>query len=156
MALIICRILLTGASAAEAQQAIPLYDPDNYCEEIANVGGPYSESTKQSCIEIEQEAYDSLKDAWGDLPDKMQKYCDEIASVGGKGSYSTLNSFIEIEQEAVGMLSLTLVLFQRKRLSRRLSTRMHEARNRSKNRKEGLVFSIRKLLRRRMHSPAYI
>lgn len=89
-----------GPTPADASKAIPHYDPDEYCEQVAGAGGSYSEETKQSCIEMEQQAYDSLKETWDDVPDKMQKYCDDVASSGGTSSYETLKSCIEQEEEA--------------------------------------------------------
>jgi hypothetical protein len=95
-----CALFAVKVGTVKAEQVLPHYDPDEYCEDIAGVGGAYSEGTKQSCIEIEQEAYDKLKELWDDLPDRMQNYCDQIAKAGGKGSYSTLQSCIDLEQQA--------------------------------------------------------
>lgn len=93
---------ITGAftAAANAQSAIPKYDPDGWCAQVASAGGGGSETIKRGCMEMEQEAYNNLKGRWAGLPEKTRKWCDKVARAAGKGSYSTLQGCIEMESES--------------------------------------------------------
>lgn len=53
------------------------------------------------CIDMEQQAYDALKQYWATLPARPRNYCNEVAKVTG-GSYSILEGCIEMETEAAG------------------------------------------------------
>jgi hypothetical protein len=56
--------------------------------------------TKQGCMQMEQQACNQLKPAWGSIPATMQAQCLGIASFGGPGSDSTLQGCIQMEQNA--------------------------------------------------------
>lgn len=86
----------TPAVAAD----MPRFDVTAQCKKIASFGGPFSETTFDSCMEMEQSAYDQLKATWSTLTLDMKNQCVKIASFGGPGSYSTLQSCVEMEQEA--------------------------------------------------------
>lgn len=55
-----------------------------------------------SCVEMEQQAYDGLKHRWSSIPAGTRSHCDEVARFGGAGSYSILESCVQMEQEAAG------------------------------------------------------
>ena len=82
--------------------ALPRYDVEKYCKEIANVGGAYSASTDAACFSVEQKAYDALKGSWPSVSAAAAIYCNEIATVGGAGSYATLKACIENENRSAG------------------------------------------------------
>ena len=79
---------------------MPRYDVPAHCEEIAGVGGTYSNSLYNSCMKMEQQAYDALKPRWSALNETIRRHCDEIATVAGPGSYSMLASCVEMEESA--------------------------------------------------------
>lgn len=79
-------------------QTLPRYDVEEYCQELSAYGGG-SPSTYNTCIEMEQDAYDDLKSVWIDTPRRIRDYCDQLARYGGE-SYSTLNTCVDMETEA--------------------------------------------------------
>lgn len=93
-------VALTLLSAPALARELSRFDVNRQCDEIASFGGSYSEMTKQGCMQMEQQAYNQLKPAWGSIPEAMQTLCLEIASFGGPGSYSTLQGCIQMEQSA--------------------------------------------------------
>lgn len=88
--------LLFLPSISNAQ--IPKYDVESYCKSVADISGG-SSMIFNGCIEMEQEAYDDLKQIWPNLPQKTKNHCDEIAQVGG-GSYTILKSCLDMETAA--------------------------------------------------------
>lgn len=54
-----------------------------------------------SCIGMEQQAYDKLKRNWFSIPARTQSYCDEVGCAGGQ-SNSILESCIGMEMDAAG------------------------------------------------------
>jgi hypothetical protein len=78
---------------------MPRYDPNDYCQQVSDVSGG-SSAVLNSCIEMEQEAYDKRKAVWSALPAKTRAYCDQVARVSGGGSYSILDSCADMETEA--------------------------------------------------------
>lgn len=97
--LMIATSLSLALSVTSYAQDIPVYDVNSYCEEVASVGGSSSQSVKRGCFQMEQSAYDEVKEVWHSVPDETRSYCDEVASIGG-GSYSTLNGCIAMESRA--------------------------------------------------------
>ncbi|PBC11300.1 hypothetical protein [Mesorhizobium sp. WSM3859] len=101
-----CRaVVLIGAipatfMAANAQQ-MPRYDAAGYCRQLSDMGGG-SSTVYNSCIDMEQNAYNKRKPEWSSLPIKTRNYCDNLASMGGKGSYTVLDSCIDMELGAAG------------------------------------------------------
>lgn len=79
---------------------IPRLSPERYCDEVAQVSGG-SAMIRNGCIDMEQDAYNKLKRAWGSLPAQTRRYCTEVAQVAG-GSYSILSGCVEMEVEATG------------------------------------------------------
>jgi len=92
-------IALTGAlvSNAAAGDVLPGYDPEAYCEKIVGLSGSNSEVMHSSCMDMELEAYDSLRERWADLTISIREYCDKIAAISGEGSYATLKTCVEME-----------------------------------------------------------
>lgn len=88
--------LLFLPSISNAQ--IPRYDVESYCKSVADMSGG-SSMIFNGCIEMEQEAYDDLKQIWLNLSQKQKKYCDEVGQVSG-GSYSILKGCLDMELEA--------------------------------------------------------
>ncbi|WP_275286907.1 hypothetical protein [Halomonas elongata] len=95
-------ILAVGLSALSGMalaSGIPRFDVEGHCEQVASVGGS-SNMLYNSCIDMEQQAYDNLKPAWSNLPGNIQSHCTDVSSVGGPGSYSLLESCVQMETEA--------------------------------------------------------
>ncbi len=98
-------VMLAGLCAApmvvQAQTIeMPNYDVERQCRRIASMGGNYSETLYGGCFDGEQNAYDSLKDRWPQIPEAMRRQCDRIARMGGAGSYSLLQGCIQSEESA--------------------------------------------------------
>ena len=87
-------LFLPGISNAQ----IPRYDVESYCKSVADMSGG-SSMIFNGCIEMEQEAYDDIKQIWLNLSQKQKKYCDEVGQVSG-GSYSILKGCLDMEMEA--------------------------------------------------------
>lgn len=99
--LIACLALLAPAGAAAARaDALPRYDPEATCNELAEFGGTRSEMTFRGCMEMEQQSYNTLKARWSELPASVRRTCDELARFGGAGSYMTLGGCVEMELKA--------------------------------------------------------
>ena len=77
---------------------IPRYDPPRYCKSISDFGGGGA-MIYNGCMQMEQEAYDSLKRIWSSLPATTKTYCDEIARFGDR-SYAILKGCIDMESDA--------------------------------------------------------
>jgi hypothetical protein len=90
-------VLAAGAARADS---IPRYDVASHCRAVASFGGDYSEMLYGGCIDMEQSAYDKLKDLWTTLPSAMRAHCDSVARVAGPGSYSLLDGCIDMERAA--------------------------------------------------------
>lgn len=89
--------LIISWAASTAAQDIPRYDPAIYCQKVADVSG--GSSIYNSCIEMEQNAYDKRKANWSSVSAKSRSYCDGVARVSG-GSYTLLDSCIDMESDA--------------------------------------------------------
>jgi hypothetical protein len=92
-------ILLVGWGPVLAAD-MPHFDVAAQCKKVASFGGPFSETTFAGCMEMEQSAYDQLKETWPNLNTSMKNQCSKIASFGGPGSYTTLQGCVEMEREA--------------------------------------------------------
>ena len=79
-------------------QGVPRYDPPTYCEGIAKMADG-SRVIYNSCVKMEQDAYNDLKGEWSDLPATTRSYCDGIARTGD-GTYVILKSCIDMEADA--------------------------------------------------------
>lgn len=88
-------IFIPGLASA---QSVPRYDPAAYCIEVSEVSGG-SQMIYNGCLQMEQEAYNTLKMSWGSVPDRARSYCDEVARVSGS-SYSILKGCLDMETEA--------------------------------------------------------
>ncbi|MFO7596648.1 MAG: hypothetical protein R6W92_09930 [Desulfocurvibacter africanus] len=96
-ALTIGATLLISATTASAGD-IPKYDVDAYCRSVAQAGDN-SNTLYNSCIDMEQMAYDGLKASKDQVPDKTASQCDSVArSIGG--SYMILMGCIDQEMQA--------------------------------------------------------
>ena len=76
----------------------PRYPVEQYCREVADVSGG-SAMIFNTCIDMEQAAYDNLKRNWNAISSQTRSYCDEVAQVTG-GSYSILETCIQMEEDA--------------------------------------------------------
>lgn len=77
---------------------MPRYNPEQYCQQVANISGG-SSMIFNGCIDMEQQSYNNLKARWGSLPNRTKSYCHEVASVAG-GTYSILEGCIDMETDA--------------------------------------------------------
>lgn len=84
------------ASAAD----MPRFDVKAHCQQVASATGSSSNMLYNSCIDMEQSAYNNLKDQWGSLPGNVRSHCQDVASVTGPGSYSLLESCVDMEVSA--------------------------------------------------------
>jgi hypothetical protein len=98
-AVFLAAVMLSLIQPARAQE-IPRFDVNRQCRAVASVTGAYSEAIFSSCIDMEQNAYDSLKADWAALSDSMKAHCTQVATVTGPGSYAILRSCIEMENDA--------------------------------------------------------
>ncbi|MDN3526028.1 hypothetical protein QWY79_12210 [Halomonas sabkhae] len=95
-------VLAVGLSALSGMalaSGMPRFDVEGHCEQVASVGGS-SNMLYNSCIDMEQQAYDNLKPAWSSLPGSIQRHCKDVSSVSGPGSYSLLESCVQMEVDA--------------------------------------------------------
>jgi hypothetical protein len=80
---------------------LPIYDPQKYCKGIlasTNMGANW---LMQSCLEMEQAAYDRLKEIWPSVAQADKKSClHTLSAVPTALSYDMLNSCILMEQES--------------------------------------------------------
>lgn len=93
-------LFLSLAAGAANADAIPRYDVETGCEEVATVTGDFSNSLYNGCVQMEQSSYNHLKSAWASIPANIRNGCDEVATVGVAGSYSLLESCVQMETEA--------------------------------------------------------
>lgn len=91
-------LALFAGSAMAAD--MPRFDVEGHCGQVAAVGGSPSNTLYNSCIDMEQTAYNGLKGQWASLPASIQNHCLDVASVGGPGSYSLLESCVDMEVSA--------------------------------------------------------
>jgi len=86
---------------ADATSAVPSFDTNGYCAQVASVGGG-SYSIEASCREMESEARNQLSSR--SIPDRVLNYCEKVARVSGDGSYSIMNSCVDMELSAAAGL----------------------------------------------------
>lgn len=98
--LILGLIGLVSAVGPASAQNLPRFDVDRHCQEVASFGGAPSEVIRSGCFDMEQSAYDKLKDSWSDIPGSTRKHCLEVATFGGPGSYSLLEGCLQMERSA--------------------------------------------------------
>jgi hypothetical protein len=98
VALIVMALSLGLPVAAAA--AMPDYNVDAHCREIAAFGGGFSEMFFHGCLTQEQAAYNGLKSRWDGLPSAVRAHCDEIARFGGGGTYMILSGCVDQELSA--------------------------------------------------------
>jgi hypothetical protein len=90
-------MLLSGTTMANE---IPRFDVEGHCEEVAQtVGG--SHQIYNSCIQLEQRSYNSLKAKWSGVSSQIRSHCQEVAQTVG-GSYQIMESCLQMEQDAAG------------------------------------------------------
>lgn len=99
MRLVLAAALTSCAGAAIAEN-LPRFDVETECRKVASVGGSFSEMTYAGCFEMEQQAYDLLKEMWPEMPASVRTECLKIARFGGAGSYMTLQGCAEMEMAA--------------------------------------------------------
>jgi hypothetical protein len=79
---------------------VPFYSVKQWCDTVSKSAGNRSEMIYGGCIDQEQYAYNSIKEAWSTLPAQTQKWCDSVARSTGAGSYMILNGCIQQEMSA--------------------------------------------------------
>lgn len=89
-------LLPMAASAAD----MPRFDVKAHCQQVASATGSSSNMLYNSCIDMEQSAYNNLKGHWSSLPENVRSHCQDVASVTGTGSYSLLESCVDMEVSA--------------------------------------------------------
>ena len=97
------RTVLTVAFCALGNTVVaemPRYDVESQCTSVASFSGDYSASLFNGCIDMEQSAYNAVKQSWERLPETMQSHCNSVASFSGAGSYSLLEGCVRMELEA--------------------------------------------------------
>ena len=91
-------IILTCCAQPVLAQTIPHYEVEKYCREVATYSGG-SSMIFNGCMDMEQNAYDTLKPVWNHVPASSRNYCDEVARASG-GSYGILKGCVDMEVEA--------------------------------------------------------
>ncbi|HZK23774.1 MAG TPA: hypothetical protein VFC74_00090, partial [Oscillospiraceae bacterium] len=76
--IILFTLLAFSYLSAHANQ-IPRYNPEAYCQQVANFSGG-SSMILNGCIDMEQQSYNNLKRIWASIPNRTQNYCEEVAS----------------------------------------------------------------------------
>lgn len=90
--------LLALLPAVAVAQDLPRFDVERHCEKLSQIGGG-SHSMFNTCIELEQDAYDTLRARWGEVSARIRRHCGELGAIGG-GSYQMVETCVEMEQEA--------------------------------------------------------
>ncbi|EJF89418.1 hypothetical protein [Bartonella tamiae] len=81
-------------------QELPKFDPAKHCKTVSEFAGQGSSNMiYNGCIDMEQRAYNGLKDSWENVDTKTRSHCISIAQVGGS-SYSTLKGCVDMESKA--------------------------------------------------------
>jgi hypothetical protein len=98
MRTILAAALILAAAPALAQDApaLPAWDSRAYCERT--LARTESASLMVACLDIEDEALDTLRDAWDELPAPIRRTC--LRTLSRSASYSLLNASVEIEVKA--------------------------------------------------------
>ena len=89
-------VLLSPAPPGAAE--FPVYSPEGRCMEAARPrGGTPEEATFRSCLDLEQQGYDSIKTRWPSLSAYTQTWCNEVATAAGtrNGSYLALDTCVK-------------------------------------------------------------
>jgi hypothetical protein len=88
--------ILAGVAFANAAE-FPAYSPEGLCMAAARAkGGTADEGIFRSCLDQEQQGYDSIKTRWSGLSAFTQTWCNEVATAGGtrNGSYFALDGCV--------------------------------------------------------------
>ncbi len=91
---------LAAAPLAAIAQDMPRFDVEAHCEEVAEFAGG-SHQIFNSCIQMEQNAYNGLKGRWANVSGRIRGHCQEVAEFSG-GSYQILQSCVQMEEDAAG------------------------------------------------------
>lgn len=95
---LVATVSWAGWTIVARADALPRYDPPTYCQKVSQISGS-SQMIYNGCMEMEQEAYDSLKGAWNEIPAKTKAYCDKVARASNS-AYSILKGCVDMENEA--------------------------------------------------------
>src|SRR4051812_20481879 len=101
-------LLVPAAHSGE----VPFYSVEQWCNKVAHSSGARSETIYGGCIDLEQSAYDTLRNIWSPLPADTQVWCDKVARSSGTGSYKILNECVE-DQETANKTNSTRQFFRR-------------------------------------------
>lgn len=91
-------LLIVCSSIPALANGLPRYNPPAYCKKVSDFGGGGA-VIYNGCMQMEQEAYDSLRRIWAGLPTKTRSYCEEVARFGDN-SYSILKGCVDMESDA--------------------------------------------------------
>jgi hypothetical protein len=86
--------------AVAMAQTLPRFDVDKHCEKVSQFGGG-SHTIFNSCIQLEQGSYDSIRSRWDGVSPRIRRHCSEVGAFGG-GSYQILESCVTMEEDAAG------------------------------------------------------
>ena len=81
-----------------AQAAVPEYDVDARCAAAATQDGAMSPAQFKACLQLEQTAYDSVREHWDKLSSASQDYCLQQTST--LGMYLVLKGCVDAEYGA--------------------------------------------------------
>ncbi|WP_319413904.1 hypothetical protein [uncultured Cohaesibacter sp.] len=90
-------LFVGSANAAD----FPRYDPEGYCKAYATDDGLYSSESYNYCIGDEQQAYDAVKESWGEYPDQVTDYCLDYVGYDADASYESLQYCLKDEMQAL-------------------------------------------------------
>jgi hypothetical protein len=89
-------LALPAGAAAQDAPALPDWDSRGYCERT--LARTESASLMVACLDIEDDARETLRDLWDGLPPPIRRTC--LRTLSRSASYSLLNACVEIEVKA--------------------------------------------------------
>jgi hypothetical protein len=89
-------LVSTAIFAGDLPFAVPNYPPEHWCKKVSRPVGD-SEVIYSGCMDLERDAYDTVKKSWNDVPRKTQVWCKKAAKSSGTGSYMLLKGCVEQE-----------------------------------------------------------
>ena len=96
--MMIIAALSVGSQLVLVQAQVPVLNVDPSCQAAASsgvIGG-----TKQSCLNAEMRARDTLKTEWSQFVDPDKKRCVSLTNMGGGPSYVELLTCLQMARDA--------------------------------------------------------
>jgi hypothetical protein len=94
--MIVAMVTVVDVGLARAE-GIPRFDADQLCQKVAGFGGTYSQASFEGCLDMEQSAYNRLKQSWDGISGGTLQHCVQVAHFTDPGSYSLLHGCIDME-----------------------------------------------------------